>query len=419
MTTSTSHQKKVVIVGAGFGGLKAAKYLAKDKNLSITVMDKKNHHLFQPLLYQVATAGLSPAEIAVPIRTELSRRKNVEVLMAEVKNIDTEKKIIYFDQSSLRYDFLILACGATDSYFNHPEWENFAPGLKSIEQATEIRKKILMAFELAEKESDTRKKSELLTFNIVGGGPTGVELAGAIAEISRKTLNQDFRHINPNEARIILVEGGSRVLPQFHESLSAHALENLKSMGVEVRLKSRVTHMDAHGVKIGDETIRSPNIIWAAGVKPSSIGKTANLPLDKIGRIIVTPDLSVSGHPELFVVGDLCSFEDQPGHFLPGLAPVAMQQGKHAAKQILNSLKGKERKPFHYIDKGQMATIGRSKAVLELGQIRMRGFFAWVAWLFVHIYYLIGFKNKYFVFFSWAWSYLTFKRGARLIVEDK
>lgn len=411
--------KKVVIVGGGFGGLSAAKALSKVRGLSLTLVDQRNHHLFQPLLYQVATAGLSPAEIAVPIRGEFSPKDNVETLMAKVLAVDVLNKKVETDSGSLAYDFLILACGANQSYFGHDEWEEFAPGLKTVEQATEIRRRVLLAFEQAEKEKDADFKKALMTFAVVGGGPTGVELAGALGEISRYTLSKDFKNIDPESARVILIEAGDRILKSFSPKLSQSAGRFLESRGVQVWRNTRVTNVSANGVTMGDETLAAKTVIWAAGVEPSSLNKDLNTKLDKQGRVIVGKDLSLPHHPEIFVIGDQAAFEEKDGEYLPGLAPVAIQQGRFLKQLFLNELSGKARPKFKYRDKGQMATIGRKMAVMEFSGIKIAGVWAWLSWLVVHIYYLIGFRNRVFVFLQWAWLYLTYHRGARLIVNKE
>lgn len=410
---------RVVIVGAGFAGLKAARVLAHHPNVEITLIDRRNHHLFQPLLYQVATAGLSPAEIATPIRSVFSGLANVRVILANVDRVVLNEKRVATDDQNYNYDYLVLACGAKHSYFNHPEWEDLAPGLKTLEQATEIRRRLLLAFEMAEKEPNPDRQKELLTFVIVGGGPTGVEMAGAIAEIGRYTLEKDFRSIQPERARIVLVEAGPRVLAGFDEALSARALKDLEKLGVEVRTSTRVTDINSDGVKLDSESVRARTVIWAAGVQPSSLGRSLGTELDSLGRVRVESDLSLKDHPEVFVLGDQAHFPTADGRGLPGLAPVAMQQGRHAAENILRSIAGQDRQAFHYRDKGTMATIGRSKAVAQVGSWKIAGLFAWWMWLFIHIFYLIGFKNRIFVFLEWFWSYATFKRGARLIVDKE
>lgn len=410
--------KKIVVVGGGFGGLNAARQLCKLKDVQVTVIDRRNHHLFQPLLYQVAMAGLSPAEISTPIRTVLSGHKNTRVLLGNVHSVNLQKKTITADFADLNYDYLILACGSKHSYFGHDEWEEFAPGLKTLEQATEIRRRVLLAYELAERETDSEKQKVLQTFAVVGGGPTGVELAGALGEISRFTLSKDFSSIDPSHTRIILIEAGPRVLPSLAEELSARASRDLEKLGVTIWTNCRVTNITAKGVNIGEEFVSAHTVLWAAGVLPSSVNKTLNVPVDKQGRVVVENDLSLKSHPEVFVVGDQAHFE-QDGQPLPGLAPVAIQQGRHVAKVIKNEMSGKPRPEFRYFDKGQLATIGRTSAVGQLGKVKFVGFIAWLMWLVVHIYYLIGFKNRLFVFLDWAWSYLTFGRGARLIVSKE
>jgi NADH:ubiquinone reductase (H+-translocating) len=409
--------KRVVIVGAGFGGLSAAKRLAKNRSVEILVVDRRNHSLFQPLLYQVATAGLSPADIAVPIRAELSGLNHVQVHLGNVVNINLAERWVRTEAETLFFDYLILACGATHSYFGHPEWEKLAPGLKSLENATEIRRRILLAYELAERETDSEKQRALLTFVVIGGGPTGVELAGAIAEISRFTLEKDFRRIDPTKARVILIEAGERILSAFAPELSKKATRDLERLGVHVWTGTRVTNVTDQGVDISKEFIRAHTLLWAAGVQPSPLGAKLSVELDRIGRVIVGADLSIPGHPNVFVIGDQASVKTSDSGTLPGLAPVAIQEGRHTAKNILLDLQGRSRLPFSYRDKGMLATIGRSRAVMQIGSLRVGGFFAWAGWLFVHIYYLVGFKNKTFVFLNWTWSYVTFKRGARLIVE--
>lgn len=412
-----NHQ--VIIVGAGFAGINAAKKLAQDPSIQITIIDRRNYHLFQPLLYQVATAGLSPAEIATPIRTIFSEYPNVKVLLGNVEAIHLKEKKVQLKDESFSYDKLILACGAKHSYFGKPEWENFSPGLKTLEQATEIRRRILLAYELAEKEKDNEKQKQLLTFIIVGGGPTGVELAGAIGEISRYTLENDFRHAHPERTRVILIEAGSRILATFSDKLAKQATRDLERLGVQVWTSTRVTDVTADGVKLGSEEIRSKTIIWAAGVQPSSLGKSLGVTLDNVGRVMVQEDLSLKDYPEVFVLGDQSHFPTTDGKGLPGLAPVAMQQGELAGKNILADIQGKPRQKFKYNDKGMMATIGRKKAIVQMQNFQYGGFIAWVTWLFVHIYYLIGFKNRVFVFAQWTWAYFTFKRGARLILDKE
>lgn len=410
---------RVVIVGAGFAGISAAKILARGHNVEVIIIDRRNYHLFQPLLYQVATAGLSPADIAFPIRSIFRDRPNIEVILGNVTNVDLQQQKISLDDCEVLYDFLIIACGTKHSYFGHPQWEDSAPGLKTLEQATEIRRRILLAYELAEREEDELKRLEYLTFVIVGGGPTGVELAGAIGEISRYTLQRDFRRIDPATTRIILIEAGPRILPSFDEKLSRRAARDLKDLGADLWLSTRVTEVLPEGVRIGQELIRAHTVIWAAGVQPSSLSKTLGVPLDPQGRVIVRPDLTIPDHENVYVLGDQAMVKDSSGQSLPGLAAVAMQEGRWAARNILRTLKNQSRLNFVYFDKGQMATIGRSRAVAQMKSFRLDGFIAWLAWLLVHIFYLIGFKNRMSVFLQWTWSYMTLKRGARLILDKE
>jgi len=418
MQAITLEKPHVVIVGGGFGGLDAAKKLAR-QDVRVTVIDRTNYHLFQPLLYQVATAALSPADIAAPIRAVLSKCKNIEVILAEVQSVDVEaKKVKMSDGTELNYDFLLLATGARHSYFGHDEWEKLAPGLKSLEDAIEVRRRILMAFEYAEKIADDAARKTAMTFVIIGGGPTGVEMAGAIAEIARRTLAKDFRHIDPAQARVILIEGESRLLSALPEDLSASALKQLVDLGVEVRVGTRATNLTESGVQIGDEFILCRVKIWAAGNNASSLGKTLAAPVDRVGRVIVNDDLTIPGHPEIQVIGDLANFSHQTGEPLPGVSPVAMQQGRHAARNILRMIRGQTPQRFHYFDKGSMATIGRNKAVADLKLVHLSGLPAWLAWLFVHIIFLVGFRNRLVVLFDWAWAYLTFNAGARLITRN-
>ena len=407
----------VVVVGGGFGGLAAARGLRKAQDVEVTLVDRRNHHLFQPLLYQVAMAGLSPAEIAAPIRSLLSTQRNTSVRLDEVRAVDTAAKQVQTARGALPYDVLVLACGARHAYFGHDAWEEHAPGLKSVEEATEIRRRVLFAYEQAEMETDPVRQKMLLTFVVVGGGPTGVELAGALGEMSRFTLARDFRHIDPALARVILIEAGPRILPSFPAELARRATRDLESLGVQVWTASAVTGIDAMGVDVGPERIQTATALWAAGVQASPLAKSLDAPLDRIGRVIVEPDLSVPGHPEIFAIGDMACVRDHDGRPLPGLAPVAKQQGACVAENILRASRGEARLPFRYRDRGQMATIGRSRAICDLRRVRFAGFPAWLAWLVVHIYFLVGFKNRLFVVLSWAWSYLTFRRGARLIVD--
>jgi len=409
---------RVVIVGAGFGGLEAAKKLAC-KDVHVTVIDRTNHHLFQPLLYQVATAALSPADIAAPIRGILSKCENMEVILAELCSVDVNaKKVKLSDGAELDYDFLVLATGARHSYFGHDEWEKLAPGLKSLEDAIEVRRRLLMAFEYAERITDEAARRAAMTFVIIGGGPTGVEMAGAIAEIARHTLAKDFCHIDPSQARVILVEGDPRLLATFPEDLSASALKQLVDLGVEVRTGARATDLTETGVQVGDEFIPCRVKIWAAGNNASFVGKTLGAPIDQVGRVMVNDDLTIPGHPEVQVIGDLANFSHQTGQPLPGVSPVAMQQGRLAARNILAMIDGHKPQRFYYWDKGNMATIGRHKAVADLKLVHLSGLPAWLAWLFVHLIFLVGFRNRLLVLFQWAWAYLTFNAGARLITRN-
>src|SRR5438094_2078236 len=408
----------VVIVGAGFGGLEAAKKLAC-KNVRVTVIDRTNYHLFQPLLYQVATAALSPADIAAPIRAILSKCKTLEVILAELHSVDVDtKKVKMADGAELDYDFLILATGARHSYFGHDDWEKLAPGLKSLEDAIEVRRRLLMAFEYAEKITDEAARKAAMTFVIIGGGPTGVEMAGAIAEIARYTLAKDFRHIDPSQARVILIEGEPRLLAAFPEDLSASAMKQLVDLGVEVRTGARATNLTEAGLQVGDEFIPCRVKIWAAGNNASFVGKTLGVPVDRVGRVIVNDDLTIPGHPEVQVIGDLANYSQQTGEPLPGVSPVAMQQGRHAARNILRMITNRKPRRFRYWDKGSMATIGRNKAVADLNFVHLSGLPAWLVWLFVHIIFLVGFRNRLAVLFQWAWAYFTFNKGARLITRN-
>jgi NADH dehydrogenase len=408
--------KRVVIVGGGFAGLNAARVLGGCSDVEVLVVDRRNHHLFQPLLYQVAMAGLSPAEIAAPIRSLLSGYANIRVLCAEVTGVDLDARQVRTATGTHGYDYLLLACGSRHSYFGHPEWEDCAPGLKTIEQATEIRRRVLTSFEEAEKEADPVRRKTLLTFVIVGGGPTGVELAGAVGEMSRFTLARDFRNIDPKLTRVILVEAGPRILPMFSEQQASRAVRDLESLGVQVWTSSKVARIAADVVEIDGERVAAATTLWAAGVEAVALEHPLAAETDRQGRVIVTADLSISGHAEVFVGGDAAHFGGADGKPLPGVAPVAMQQGRFIARTILADLAGKPRAEFRYLDKGQMATIGRSRAIVEVGRLHFAGFFAWLVWLVVHIYYLTTFKNRIFVVAQWAWSYLTFRRGARLIV---
>lgn len=407
----------VVVLGGGFGGLFAAKAL-HSAPVRITLIDRRNHHLFQPLLYQVATAGLNPSDIAVPIRAILRRQQNVTVLLAEATGIDPAARRVILRDGDLSYDYLILAAGAAHSYFGHDEWSGVAPGLKNIEDALEIRRRVLTAFEAAECESDPERRREWMTFAIVGGGPTGVELAGALAEISHHALARDFRRIDPAQARILLLDGGPRLLASFPPELSEKAARQLARLGVEVRTGSIVTQIDSAGVSLGAERLPARTVLWAAGVAASPIAKSLGVPLDRAGRVIVEPDLTIPGYPEVFVIGDLAAFT-QDDRTLPGLAPVAKQEGQHAARNILHAVRVEPLEEFHYRDKGSLATIGRGAAVAVIGNLRLSGYLAWWAWLAVHILYLIGFRNRLLVVFEWAWAYWSWQRGARLITGGK
>lgn len=416
-------KSRVVIVGAGFGGLFAARTLSSHP-VQITLIDRQNFHTFQPLLYQVATAGLSPGEIAAPIRWIMRSHRNVEVLMSEVQDFDLSRRSVKLDAGEIAYDYLIVAAGASHAYFGHDEWEPFAPGLKTIEDALEIRRRVLLAFELAERqaiESKHDKSAEpvQLNFIVVGGGPTGVELAGTLAEIARQVLANEFHSIDPRRTRIILLEGGPRLLPAYPEDLSRSAEEQLRHLGVEVHTSALVTRVEPGSVHMGETRLSAAVILWAAGVAASPLGKKLGVPVDRAGRVLVNPDLSIPGHPEVFVIGDLAALRDEEGKWLPGVAPVAMQEGKATAHNIANELQGESRKNFHYWNKGNLATIGRAAAVADFGRIHMSGFLAWLSWLFIHIFFLIGFRNRLIVLIQWAWSYLTYERGARLITGDK
>jgi len=411
--------QRVLIVGGGFAGLNAAKALGNARDVEVTLLDRRNHHLFQPLLYQVAMAGLSPADIAAPIRSLLSRYRNIRVLQGEVTRVDVESNTAVTSCGDLPFDYLLMACGARHTYFGNPQWQEYAPGLKTLEQATEIRRRVLTAFEEAERIKDPSRRKMLLTFVVVGGGPTGVELAGAIGEMSRFTLAKDFRNIDSKLTRVMLIEAGPRILPTFSEKQAGQATRDLETLGVQVWTSSLVTKIDADGVEIGQERIGAATVLWAAGVKASGLGAESGFETDRQGRVMVEKDLSVPGHPNVFVAGDQANFSHQTGSPLPGTAPVAMQQGRAIAANILSETRGQPRSPFRFVDKGQMATIGRSRAILESGRIKMHGWLAWVAWLIVHIYYLTGFKNRLFVVLHWAWSYMTFRRGARLIVNKE
>jgi NADH:ubiquinone reductase (H+-translocating) len=407
-------RQRVVIIGAGFGGLSAATALA-NAPVDVIIIDRHNYHLFQPLLYQVATAGLSPADIAAPIRSVLRRQSNTTVILADVQGVDTVAKMVQAEDQLVPYDLLLIATGAEDSYFGHHDWAKFAPALKSIDDATLLRRHILLAFERAETETDAREREALLSFVIVGGGPTGVEMAGAIAELARKALSADFRSIDPRATRVTLIEAGPRLLPTFHPELSEAARHSLEKLGVEVRLNSPATQCDKRGVEAGGERIEARTIIWAAGVVASPVGQWLGVATDRAGRVNVNPDLSVPGHPEIFVLGDAANFAGPDGRPLPGVAPVAKQQGAYLGRLIKTRLKGADLPAFHYRDFGSLATIGRKSAVVEMGRFRITGFVGWIIWSIAHIYFLIGFRNRLAVVLNWGWNYITFQRGARLI----
>ena len=405
----------VVIVGGGFGGLNAAMELSKAP-VGVTLVDRTNHHLFQPLLYQVATAGLSPADIAVPIRSVLSRQDNVRVLLAEAKGVDLPRKKLLLDKGELSYDYLILAVGATHNFFGHDEWSEHALGLKSLDEALRIRERMLLAFEGAERTTDPRLRAKLLTFIVIGGGPTGVEMAGAFAELARHVLARDFRAINPSLARVVLVEAGPRILGAFPDKLSERAEKQLASLGVEVKKGRAVSCIDANGIAFGDgERLDAATVVWGAGVRGTQFARALGVELDRGGRVKVTEDCSLPGHPEVFAIGDMAAQRDKNGVDVPGLCPAAIQQGKFVARCILADQKGKPREKFAYLDKGTMATVGRKRAIAQVGKLKLAGFVAWLAWMGVHILFLIGFRNRFVVMFNWMWQYFTWKRGARLI----
>ena len=409
----------IVIIGGGFGGLSAARALQK-ADVRVTLLDRRNHHVFQPLLYQVATATLSPGDIAAPIRWILRRVRNVRVLLGEARRIDVAaRRVELTDGDAVDYDWLIVATGSSHAYFGHDDWEPHAPGLKTLEDAVGIRRRILLAFERAERERDSARQRTLLTFVLVGGGPTGVELAGTLAEIARQTLRDEFRSIDTAQARILLIEAGPTILPAFPESLRNAARESLRRLGVEIREGTAVTSVDAHGVVAGGERLNAGTVLWAAGVAASSLVGTLGVPQDRAGRVIVEPDLSIPGHPEVFVVGDAAAFLHQGGALLPGVAQTAMQGAVHAAQTILRRLRGESPRPFVYRDFGRMAIVGRRAAVSDLGWVRFSGVTAWLAWLLLHIVMLIGFRNRIVVLFEWAVAYMTFQRGARLITNDR
>ncbi len=410
--------KRVVIVGGGFAGINCAKALGGRTDVKVALIDRRNYHLLQPLLYQVAMAGLSPCDIATPIRGLMSGYPNVHVIQGEVTRVDADARTVHSSAGAYAYDYLVLASGAQHAYFGQEHWEEHAPGLKTLEQATEIRRRVLSAFEKAECEPDADKRRAMLTFIVVGGGPTGVELAGAIGEMSRFTLARDFRNIDPKLTRIVLIEAGPRILPSFDQSLASRATRELEHLGVQLWTHSRVTRISPRGVYVGEEHVTASTVLWAAGVQASPLGRDLRVPRDPQGRVVVGADLSIPGHGELFVVGDQAHFRPEGAERpLPGVATVALQQGRHVAATILADVEGRTREPFVFRDKGQMAAIGRRRAVMQRGRFHSAGVFAWLMWLLVHIYFLSGFRNRLFVVMQWGWSYLTFARGSRLIVS--
>ena len=410
-------KKKVVIVGGGFTGLNTARMLSNRKDVEVTLIDRKNYHLFQPLLYQVAMSALGEGDIATPLRNMLAGYDNVSVFKGVVTNVDLNAKKVITDFGEIEYDYLVLACGAQHHYFGNNGWEEHAPGLKNLAQATEIRRRVMEAYEAAERTNDPKERKKQLTFVIVGGGPTGVELAGSIGEMSRFTLSKFYRHIDPKLTRIFILEAADRILGTFAPELSSKATRELEKLGVQVWTSSLVSNVDADGVQIGRERIEAATVLWAAGVKASEIGQCMGVETDRSGRIMVEQDLSIPGHPEVFVGGDQACFTLENGTTLPGMAPAAMQEGYAIGRSILDDLKGKPRKPFKYRNKGQMATIGRNRAIVEFGNLKFDGALAWFTWLLVHIYYLSTFKHRVFVLMQWGWSYFTFGHGARLIVN--
>jgi NADH:ubiquinone reductase (H+-translocating) len=413
--SNKDREPHVVVVGSGFGGMAAAHGL-KRAPVRVTIVDRANHHLFQPLLYQVATAALSPADIAAPIRRVFRHQPNVRVMLADATAVDVEQKKVILTDGVVNYDILILATGVTHGYFGHDAWAEFAPGLKTLKDALLIRQRVLMAFEVAEREPDADRRRAWLTFVIVGGGPTGVELAGTLAEVSRQTLARDFRHINTASARVILVEAAPRVLGAYTEELSESARVQLEKLGVAVWTGMQVTGIDEDGVSMGPDRIHAQTVLWAAGVAGSPLATTLGVPLDRAGRVLVRSDLTIPGHDDVYVIGDLAHVESD-GELVPGVAPAAMQAGRHTALNVVRSLHGQPLSPFRYRDKGMLATIGRGSAVARIGSLKASGHFAWLLWLFIHIFFLIGFRNRLIVMVQWAWSYISFDRGARLITE--
>jgi NADH dehydrogenase len=416
-SSSTSDTSKplprVVIIGGGFGGLYAAQTLA-NKPVDVTIIDRTNHHLFQPLLYQVATAMLSPADIAQPIRAILKDAQNIRVLMGTVEKIDTEHKVVHTHAKEYPYDYLILATGARHSYFGNDQWEAYAPGLKTLSDALELRRRILNAFEIAETSDDPEMQKAALTFAVIGAGPTGVEMAGAIQELAKRTLSRDFRNIRKMQARVVLMDAAPKVLPMFDERLTASAMRQLQDLGIEVRVGTKVVAVTPDGVQLENDHIRARTIVWAAGNAASPLAKQLGCATDRAGRAIVEKDLSISGHPEVFVIGDAANFGHQGKTPLPAIAPFAMQTGTHAAKNVLEQIEGRPNKPFHYTDKGSMATIGRNRAIADLKFIKLSGFLAWLSWLLIHLLFIVELRDKILIFFQWVWGYITYTHGARL-----
>lgn len=416
---NTAHAKQpcIVIVGGGFGGLYTA-FGLRHARAKIVVVDRSNHHLFQPLLYEVATAALAGPDVATPIRKILSRQRNTTVLLAEATGIDVERQVLQLGDGEIEYDYLVVATGVTHSYFGNEGWAAHAPGLKTLADAHEIRRRILLAYEHAERETDAARRRDWLRFVVVGGGPTGVELSGAMADIARRTLARDFRNFDPREAEVLLVEGGERILPSYPADLAAKAVAQLEHLGVRVRTSTQVTDVDANGVFVGDERIGARTVVWAAGVRASSLLATLPCEHDRAGRALVSNDLSLPSHPAVFVIGDAAHVEGERGQ-VPGVAPAAIQMGNHVAQSIEKRLRGQATEPFRYKDKGSLATIGRAAAIADFGRIKLSGFFAWMVWLVVHIFFLIGFRNRFIVIFEWAWLYVTYQRSARVILDPK